>query len=412
MTGDKCIHFMIDDIDKIKGPRPNLLGINRHCMHIESIFSNYKVKYVPSYYADKVPYKWFYPVVIYQFFMTSFTQGGSGHPIHAHLPKAVKAGVDKGQGKLLFIVVEAMQLEAVTYIESFILRHKVMSADQENFIFITPHILNHPHFYTTDLNPQATIYNEEHDIVLSENREYKKGISFYDNTSTLTKRKFCCFLSNYHERYIRGLTACALEKTKLLDQGFVSLKNYGQDFKETLDTSLLTSKHLKAVSTLVNEEFTELEFTATDKVFDMLNMEEILHKSLFNFVIEGSYDKPVKRIYSDVAGAVLHITEKTYRNFIYKKPFIVLGQVGQLKFIRKLGYKTFSPIIDESYDDCTDSSKRFYMVMEQMKQLCSKSIEELEKIIIELDDILEHNYKVYYDNKNKLQKTLVDKLNE
>jgi len=52
------------------------------------------------------------------------------------------------------------------------------------------------------------------------------------------------------------------------------------------------------------------------------------------------------------------------------------------------------------------------MVMEQMKQLCSKSIEELEKIIIELDDILEHNYKVYYDNKNKLQKTLVDKLNE
>ena len=202
------------------------------------------------------------------------------------------------------------------------------------------------------------VVDEEHDISLSENREYKKGISFYDNTSTLTKRKFCCFLSNYHERYIRGLTACALEKTKLLDQGFVSLKNYGQDFKETLDTSLLTSKHLKAVSTLVNEEFTELEFTATDKVFDMLNMEEILHKSLFNFVIEGSYDKPVNRVYNDVAGAVLHITEKTYRNFIYKKPFIVLGQVGQLKFIRKLGYKTFSPIIDESYDDCTDSSKK------------------------------------------------------
>ena len=406
------LHFMIDDIDKIKGPRPNLLGVSHHCLFIESIFSNYKVKYVPSYYADKVSYKWFYPVVIYQFFMTSFTQGNSGHPIQAHLPKFVKKGIDNKQGKLLFIIVEGMQLEAVTYIESFILRNRVMSPDQENFIFITPHILNHPHFYTTDVNPQATIYDEEHDIGLSENRDYKKGISFYDNTSTLTKRKFCCFLSNYYERYIRGLTACALEKTNLLDQGFVSLKNYGQDFKETLDTSLLTSKHLKAVSALINEEFTELEFTATDKVFDMLDMEEILHKSLFNFVIEGSYDKSINRVYSDVAGAVLHITEKTYRNFIYKKPFIILGQAGQLKFIRELGYKTFSPIIDESYDDCTDSSKRFYMVMEQMKQLCNKSIEELEKIIIELDDILEHNYKVYYDNKNKLQKTLVNKLNE
>ena len=187
------LYFMIDDIDKIKGPRPNLLGITRHCMHIESIFSNYKVKYVPSYYADKVSYKWFYPVVIYQFFMTSFAQGNSGHPIHAHLPKFVKKGIDNKQGKLLFIIVEGMQLEAVTYIESFILRNRVISPDQENFIFITPHILNHPHFYTTDVNPQATIYDEEHDIGLSENRDYKKGISFYDNTSTLTKRKFYFF---------------------------------------------------------------------------------------------------------------------------------------------------------------------------------------------------------------------------
>ena len=51
------LHFMIDDIDKIKGPRPNLLGVSNHCLFIESIFSNYKVKYVPSYYADKVSYK-------------------------------------------------------------------------------------------------------------------------------------------------------------------------------------------------------------------------------------------------------------------------------------------------------------------------------------------------------------------
>ena len=159
---------------------------------------------MPSYYADKVSYKWFYPVVIYQFFMTSFAQGNSGHPIHTHLPKFVKKGIDNKQGKLLFIIVEGMQLEAVTYIESFILRNRVISPDQENFIFITPHILNHPHFYTTDVNPQATIYDEEHDIGLSENREYKKGLSFYDNTSTLTKRKFCCFLSNYYERYIKG----------------------------------------------------------------------------------------------------------------------------------------------------------------------------------------------------------------
>ena len=34
------------------------------------------------------------------------------------------------------------------------------------------------------------------------------------------------------------------------------------------------------------------------------------------------------------------------------------------------------------------------------------------KDMSQLQDICEHNYKVYYDNKNKLQKTLVNKLNE
>ena len=44
------------------------------------------------------------------------------------------------------------------------------------------------------------------------------------------------------------------------------------------------------------------------------------------------------------------ITEKTYRNIKYKKPFIIMGQHISLASLHKLGYKTFHPLIDESYD--------------------------------------------------------------
>ena len=44
------------------------------------------------------------------------------------------------------------------------------------------------------------------------------------------------------------------------------------------------------------------------------------------------------------------ITEKTYRNIKYKKPFILMGNQYLLQVLLKLGYKTFHPLIDESYD--------------------------------------------------------------
>ena len=42
-----------------------------------------------------------------------------------------------------------------------------------------------------------------------------------------------------------------------------------------------------------------------------------------------------------------------------------------------MGFKTFHPFIDESYDDVLDKDKRQKMIFKQIEILCNKSVEEI-----------------------------------
>lgn len=87
-------------------------------------------------------------------------------------------------------------------------------------------------------------------------------------------------------------------------------------------------------------------------------------------------------------------TEKTGKPMMCNKPFIVLGSKHFLKNLRKIGFKTFHPIIDESYDEIDD-------VVERTKS-AFKSFLELQKqdqimVRLHLKDILDHNEKCMRD---------------
>ena len=56
-----------------------------------------------------------------------------------------------------------------------------------------------------------------------------------------------------------------------------------------------------------------------------------------------------------------------------------------------MGFKTFHPFIDESYDDVVDDIERLKMVYNEVYKLCNMSIEELHKWYWSLEDILEYN---------------------
>jgi hypothetical protein len=88
------------------------------------------------------------------------------------------------------------------------------------------------------------------------------------------------------------------------------------------------------------------------------------------------------------------VTEKIFKPLANFMPLIFFGPPKTLELLRELGFKTFSPWIDESYDLELDDRKRAQMIYAEIKRLCSMTLEDLHKWYWEMEDILLHNREV------------------
>jgi len=93
-----------------------------------------------------------------------------------------------------------------------------------------------------------------------------------------------------------------------------------------------------------------------------------------------------------VHGEHKSVTEKVCKPMVNFLPFLFVSFKGALAWLRHLGFKTFSPFIDESYDDEPNESKRVTMVYNEIKKLCNMSKEELHDWYWQMRDILLHNH--------------------
>ena len=69
--------------------------------------------------------------------------------------------------------------------------------------------------------------------------------------------------------------------------------------------------------------------------------------------------------------------------------FVVFAQHDYLKYLKSLGFKTFSGIIDESYDNIKDSNERWNAAWEQVVQLCNVKQTE---VLGQIKWICDYNY--------------------
>ena len=104
-----------------------------------------------------------------------------------------------------------------------------------------------------------------------------------------------------------------------------------------------------------------------------------------------------------------HLTEKIFKPIVARRPFILVGAVGNLAYLKSYGFKTFDRWIDESYDLEPDHDKRLDMIIEQVNKLCSLSMEELRIMHQEMKEILDYNFNhLYGEFKNIIVDELVD----
>jgi len=87
----------------------------------------------------------------------------------------------------------------------------------------------------------------------------------------------------------------------------------------------------------------------------------------------------------------LFITEKLWKPIAAMHPFVLFGHANSLATIRSLGFLTFDPLIDESYDSVADHELRFNLAYGEVARLASSSEESLASMYRQLEERLEHN---------------------
>lgn len=124
-------------------------------------------------------------------------------------------------------------------------------------------------------------------------------------------------------------------------------------------------------------------------------------ESYFSIVTETAfYDKQSHGINSTF------ITEKTMKCFIKFHPFIMIGRPHLLLALKKLGYQTFTPMIDESYDSIENDDDRLSMIFLEIHKLMSKTPAEWIVWQTQIKEIVIHNNNIF-----KLSRTHYSSIN-
>lgn len=87
-------------------------------------------------------------------------------------------------------------------------------------------------------------------------------------------------------------------------------------------------------------------------------------------------------------GSIFFMAEKISKPMFAQRPFVVFGVQGFLKQLRALGYMTFHPVIDESYDLVSNDLERWQAAFDQMVWLMGS---EPAGVCHQLKSAIEHN---------------------
>jgi hypothetical protein len=124
------------------------------------------------------------------------------------------------------------------------------------------------------------------------------------------------------------------------------------------------------------------------------NKNEFSYNNLIFIVTETLFQGDINNIF---------LTEKTFKPISLKMPFIVIGQPLTLKRLQEAGYKTFSHLWDESYDETFDPVQRMEKICNVVEHLSTMSTKDLADIIRQNFEIMEHNSKLLQSRRPEFQ---------
>lgn len=114
-------------------------------------------------------------------------------------------------------------------------------------------------------------------------------------------------------------------------------------------------------------------------------LDDMYRNSWVSLITESSYFKHEFNAF---------ISEKTFKPIASMQPFLILGSKGSIDYLKRTGFKTFEPWIDESYS-LQDDDKRFQAIMDTIKHI--EQIPDKVEWYASMRDVLEHNHALFLE---------------
>ena len=334
-----------------------------------------------------------------------FSSDGISNPLE--IANDIRMQKEIGKTKFIFYApAEALMTDFCIGIHS-VVDILINEVESTNFIYISGGI--HGQSAYDDLTRQHTWHNK---ITILGCNFWEKFTSFRFETIPayivqVKPKKFLCF--NRVPRLHRIELLENMLKHNLVDSAYYSFDktvdfNYHVEDIEILEKYPHIHKNQHRLPLELNL-YKDCENPATSTIHDLKYYEG----SYFSVVTETKFH------YQDPAGHGEYLTndmiisEKVIKPIVFKHPFIVLAASNYLKELQKLGYKTFHPYIDETYDTIENDQTRFSMIVNEITRLCNQTDEEWLQWQIAVKEIVEFNNQVYYSRKDHRITTNVEK---
>ena len=141
-------------------------------------------------------------------------------------------------------------------------------------------------------------------------------------------------------------------------------------------------------------------------VEDERSSKTLYENSLFSVVNETNFFTDPSTPASFIVEGSRFLSEKTFKPIANHHPFIITSVPGMLDTLRELGYKTFHPYIDETYDTITNDLERMKCIVNEIKRLSTLTQEQEIEFMNNLKPIVEHNYRTLLKKNQFIHKTL------
>jgi hypothetical protein len=214
----------------------------------------------------------------------------------------------------------------------------------------------------------------------------------------LRQREFTV-LNRLHKSW-RASAMTDLKYNGILDNSYWSYCETG----ELNDDNPIEIDSISGLRTRTEQFLKSAPYISDELDFDQRND----HSTLVPKYHVNSYCNIVMETHFDIEQTGTFLTEKTFKPIKHGQMFFVAGPAGSLQVLRDLGYRVFDSVLDNSYDQETDATKRWRSLT---RSIYFTRLDLLQRFELCRSDI-EYNQQLFQSIKTDRLNTLIKEINE